>query len=173
MRGGGAVRFRPIQPVGAVHLWLSLCLKRVTYMAILETTLLPVCFKLTIGMHLKKKKKNFRPKLGLQPPTPPSPRSQPPVPDYQPPVPASSQLPVLASHLSHLYQPHHSHLPIPSSQQPVPCSLITCSVALITKFEWVYHCWQHHCEYQCQTLNTECKLAEISVLGMNALTSYP
>ena len=68
--GGGAVRFRPIQPVGgrgvlsalgqfnqwggggAVHLRLSLCLKRervpTTYMAILETTLLPVCFKLTL-----------------------------------------------------------------------------------------------------------------------------
>ena len=37
---------------GAVHLRLSLCLKRErvpsTYMAILETTLLPVCFKLTL-----------------------------------------------------------------------------------------------------------------------------
>ena len=61
--GGGAVRFRPIQPVGGgegvlsalgqfnqwgggVHLWLSLCLKRgrvpSIYMAILETMLLPV-----------------------------------------------------------------------------------------------------------------------------------
>ena len=51
--GGGAVRFRPIQPVGAIHLRLSLCLKRgrvpTTYMAILETTLLPVCFKLTLN----------------------------------------------------------------------------------------------------------------------------
>ena len=52
---GGAVRFRPIQPLGrrgAVHLRLSLCLKRgrvlSTYMAIFETTLLPVCFKLTL-----------------------------------------------------------------------------------------------------------------------------
>ena len=72
----GVVHFRPIQPVcvcgggggggvlsalgqfnqwgggGAVHLRLSLCLKRgrvpSTYMAILETTLLPVCFKLTL-----------------------------------------------------------------------------------------------------------------------------
>ena len=37
---------------GAVHLRLSLCLKRErvpsTYMAILETTLLPLCFKLTL-----------------------------------------------------------------------------------------------------------------------------
>ena len=53
--GGGAVCFRPIQPGGgggAVHLRLSLCLKRErvpsTYMAILETTSLPVCFKLTL-----------------------------------------------------------------------------------------------------------------------------
>ena len=68
--GEGTVRFRPIQPVGgmgvlsalgqfnqwggggAVHVQLSLCLKtgRVpsTYMAILENTLLPVCFKLTL-----------------------------------------------------------------------------------------------------------------------------
>ena len=68
--GEGAVCFRPIQPVGgggvlsalgqfnwwggggAVHLRLSLCLKRErvpsTYIAILETTLLPVFFKLTL-----------------------------------------------------------------------------------------------------------------------------
>ena len=66
----GVVHFRPIQPVGgggvlsalgqfnrwggggAVHLRLSLYLKRgrvpSTYMAILETTLLPVCFQLTL-----------------------------------------------------------------------------------------------------------------------------
>ena len=50
--GGGAVRFRPIQPVGRRGSVLSLCLKRgrvpSTYMAILETTLLPVCFKPTL-----------------------------------------------------------------------------------------------------------------------------
>ena len=55
--GGGGVlsalgQFNQWGGGGAVHVQLSLCLKtgRVpsTYMAILETTLLPVCFKLTV-----------------------------------------------------------------------------------------------------------------------------
>ena len=55
--GGGGVlsalgQFNQWGGGGAVHVQLSLCLKtgRVpsTYMAILETTLLPVCFKLTL-----------------------------------------------------------------------------------------------------------------------------
>ena len=53
--GGGVIRFRPIQPVGGggmLSTYGSLCLKRErvpsTYMAILKTTLLPVCFKLTL-----------------------------------------------------------------------------------------------------------------------------
>ena len=51
--GGVAVCFRPIQPVGRRGPLTALSMfKRgrvpSTYMVILETTLLPVCFKLTL-----------------------------------------------------------------------------------------------------------------------------